>query len=95
MVDEQGPYYFVVFHSPGPKWAEGVPYNKQPEFMKHVEYISGLHDKKKIILSGPFMNSPGGLAGELADGGTAADLERLPSSARTIRRCAPACLTPS
>jgi uncharacterized protein len=67
MVDEKGPHYFVAFHSPGPKWVEGTPYNEQPEFTKHVEY------------SGPFMAQPRGLAGELANGGMAilkaADLE--------------------
>jgi uncharacterized protein len=71
MVDEKGPHYFVAFHSPGPKWVEGTPYNEQPEFLQHVEYISGLHDKGKIVLSGPFMEEPGGLAGKLANGGMA------------------------
>jgi uncharacterized protein YciI len=79
MVDEKGPPYFVAFPSPGPKWVEGFPYNEQPKFPKHVEYISGLHDKGKIVLSGPFMEKPGGLAGKLANGGMAilkaADLE--------------------
>lgn len=71
MVDEKGPHYFVAFHSPGPKWVEGTVYNEQPEFLKHVEYISGLHEKGKIVLSGPFMDTPGGLAGKLANGGMA------------------------
>lgn len=79
MVDEKGPHYFVAFHSPGPKWVEGTPYNEQPEFMTHVEYISKLHDEGKVVLSGPFMTETGGLAGKLADGGMAilraADLE--------------------
>ena len=69
MVDEKGPHYFVAFQSPGPKWVEGVPYNQQPDFPKHVGYISGLHDQGKIILSGPFMEELGGLNGKLADGG--------------------------
>jgi uncharacterized protein YciI len=71
VVDENGPHYFVVFHSPGAKWVKGTPYNEQPEFMTRVNYISGLHDQGKIILSGPFMESPGGLSGKLADGGMA------------------------
>jgi uncharacterized protein YciI len=71
MVDENGPHYFVVFHSPGPKWVEGVPYNEQPQFMEHVNYISGCHDRGLIVLSGPFMEQPGGLAGKLASGGMA------------------------
>ena len=71
MVDENGPHYFVVFHSPGPLWVKGVTYNEQPGFTDHVEYISKCHDQGKIVLSGPFMQAPGGLAGKLADGGMA------------------------
>lgn len=79
MVDENGPHYFVVFHSPGRNWVEGVTYNEQPGFTDHVDYISKCHDQGKIVLSGPFMEIPGGLAGKLADGGmaifNASDLE--------------------
>ena len=71
MIDENGPHYFVMFHSPGPNWVDGKRYNEQPEFMDHVNYISGLHDEGKIILSGPFMEKVGGLAGVLAPGGMA------------------------
>jgi uncharacterized protein len=71
MVDEKGPHYFVVFHSPGPNWIDGKQYNEQPEFMDHVNYISSCHDKGQIVLSGPFMETPGGLAGKLAAGGMA------------------------
>jgi uncharacterized protein YciI len=71
MIDDNGPHYFVVFHSPGPSWVDGTPYNEQPAFMEHVAYISGLHDQGKVVLSGPFMEEPGGLAGKLAEGGMA------------------------
>ena len=71
MVDEDGPHYFIVFHRPGPKWIEGTPYNEQPMFKDHVDYISGCHDRGKIVMSGPFMDRPGGLAGKLASGGMA------------------------
>jgi hypothetical protein len=58
MIDENGPHYFAVFHSPGPSWIKDLPYNEQPRFMDHVGYISGWHDKGKIVLSGPFMDAP-------------------------------------
>jgi uncharacterized protein YciI len=71
MIDENGPHYFVAFHSPGPNWVAGTPYNEQPSFMEHANYISGCHDKGKIVLSGPFMDAPGGMAGKMASGGMA------------------------
>ena len=71
MVDENGPHYYVVFHSPGANWVAGVAYNEQPRFLDHVNYISACHDKGQIVLSGPFMEAPGGLAGKLAPGGMA------------------------
>src|SRR4051812_13794420 len=55
MPDQNGPTYFVVFQSPGPKWVAGVPYNEQPEFWDHVKYMEDCHAKGKIVLSGPFM----------------------------------------
>ena len=69
MIDENGPHYFVAFHTPGPNWAPGVKYNEQPEFMDHVNYMIELHQKGLIVLSGPFMEKAGGLNGVLADGG--------------------------
>jgi uncharacterized protein YciI len=69
MIDQDGPHYYVVFQSPGRNWVKGVPYNEQPEFMDHANYISSCHDKGLVLLSGPFMKEPGGLAGKLDDGG--------------------------
>ena len=62
MVDQNGPTYFVVFQSPGPKWLAGTPYNEQPEFSNHVKYMEECHSKGKIVLSGPFMESVGVMA---------------------------------
>jgi hypothetical protein len=36
MIDENGPHYFVAFHSPGPNWVAGIQYNEQPSFMEHA-----------------------------------------------------------
>ena len=30
MIDTEGPYYYVVFQSPGPNWVAGTPDNEQP-----------------------------------------------------------------
>ena len=69
MIDQNGPHYYVVFQTPGRNWVEGTPYNEQPGFMDHVNYVSTLHDEGKVILSGPFMKEEGGLSGKLEDGG--------------------------
>ena len=69
MVDQNGPHYYVGFHSPGPKWVEGVKYNEQPEFAMHVSYMEEMQAKGLTVLSGPFMEKPGGLNGILANGG--------------------------
>jgi uncharacterized protein len=67
--DADGPHYYVVFHSPGPKWVKEKRYNEQPDFMVHVKYMSDLHEKGKVLISGPFMEVEGGLNGRLAPGG--------------------------
>jgi uncharacterized protein YciI len=69
MIDENGPHYFVAFQTPGPNWVQGVPYNEQPDFMKHVGYMLDMQQKGLTVLSGPFMEKAGGLNGVLADGG--------------------------
>lgn len=69
MIDENGPHYFVAIQTPGPNWVQGVRYNEQPEFMKHVGYMLDLQEKGLTVLSGPFMEKAGGLDGVLADGG--------------------------
>jgi uncharacterized protein YciI len=69
MIDDNGPHYFVSFQTPGPNWVQGVKYNEQPEFARHVQYMSELQDKDRTVLSGPFMEKAGGLDGVLEDGG--------------------------
>jgi len=69
MVDENGPHYFVAFQTPGPQWVKGVKYNEQPDFMKHVAYMTEMQEKGLTVLSGPFMEQAGGLSGVLADEG--------------------------
>ena len=39
--------------------------------MDHANYISDCHDKGKIVLSGRFMETSGGMAGTMASGGMA------------------------
>jgi len=69
MIDESGPHYYVAFQTPGPNWVQGVKYNEQPEFFSHVGYMAEMQEKGLTVLSGPFMEKPGGLNGVLADGG--------------------------
>jgi uncharacterized protein YciI len=75
MIDQNGPTYFVVFQSPGPKWVAGTAYNEQPEFGHHVQYMEECHAKGKIVLSGPFMEGVGVMASSGMTVFKAADLE--------------------
>ncbi|BAN26353.1 hypothetical cytosolic protein [Caballeronia insecticola] len=59
----------MAFQTPGPKWIQGVKYNEQPDFMKHVAYMTEMQERGLTVLSGPFMEKAGGLSGVLADGG--------------------------
>ena len=61
-MSEQGPaLYYVLFHSPGEKWANGVPFNQQPGVMDHVGYMAGFLESGKLFVGGPFLDDSGGM----------------------------------
>ncbi|GAA4265995.1 hypothetical protein [Frondihabitans peucedani] len=60
MPDMNGPTYVILTQEPGPTWVDGVDYNEQPDFMKHVAYMEEVFASGKTVLSGPFMKSIGG-----------------------------------
>jgi uncharacterized protein YciI len=46
---------YVVFHTPGPTWQQGVDFQEQPGIADHVEHYRGLFDDGKLELGGPFL----------------------------------------
>ena len=51
---------YVVFHSPGPAWKNGVDFQEQPGVMDHVQHYAGLMEKGKLYLGGPFTDADSG-----------------------------------
>lgn len=52
--------YFVVIHTPGPAWQDGVAYTEQPGVMEHVGYYAKWHEAGKLALGGPFLTEERG-----------------------------------
>ncbi len=55
------PIYYVLFHTPGPNWQVGTPYQKQPGVMDHVNYMATFMGDKTLVLGGPFLDNSGGM----------------------------------
>ena len=51
---------FVIEHSPGSAWADGVPYREQPGIGAHLEFMRSLHDRGLMMLGGPFLDDAAG-----------------------------------
>jgi uncharacterized protein YciI len=51
---------FVIEHSPGPAWADGVAYREQPGLSAHLEFMRSLHDRGRLVLGGPFLDGAAG-----------------------------------
>jgi uncharacterized protein YciI len=61
MSNQQPPVYFVLFHSPGEKWKQGVSFREQPGVREHVQYMSSFIESKKLVIGGPFLDNSGGM----------------------------------
>ena len=53
--------YCVFFHSPGPNWQQGVPFQEQPGVRDHVSYMRQLFEKQLMVMGGPFPDNSGGM----------------------------------
>ena len=51
---------FVIEHSPGPGWSDGVAYREQPGIATHLDFMRSLHDRGAMVLGGPFLDEPDG-----------------------------------
>jgi uncharacterized protein YciI len=49
------PVRYVVFHSPGPKWQDGIDFREQDGVSDHVQHYLRLHEQGRLELGGPFL----------------------------------------
>ena len=49
------PIRHVVFHTPGPKWKQGIDFREQEGVNDHVQHYLKLHEQGKLELGGPFL----------------------------------------
>lgn len=61
MSDQKPPVYFVLFHTPGEKWAANVSFREQPGVMEHVQYMAGFVQSNRLVMGGPFLDDSGGM----------------------------------
>lgn len=50
---------FVIEHSAGPAWADGVPFREQPGIGVHIEFMRSLEARGALVLGGPFLDGAG------------------------------------
>lgn len=55
------PVFFVLFHTPGPRWADGAGFREQPGVENHVQYMADQLAAGSLIFGGPFLDDSGGM----------------------------------
>ncbi|MCB1585886.1 MAG: hypothetical protein KDI52_06370 [Xanthomonadales bacterium] len=50
----------AVFHTPGPKWKQGVGFREQEGVMNHVEHYAKFFNAGKLKMGGPFIDNDSG-----------------------------------
>ena len=48
---------FVVIHTRGPQWQDGVPALEQRGIARHIEHFRTLLDSGKLEMGGPFLDA--------------------------------------
>jgi uncharacterized protein YciI len=51
---------YVIEHSPGPAWADGVAFREQSGIGAHLDFMRSLHDRELMVLGGPFLDEAPG-----------------------------------
>lgn len=52
--------FLVIFHSPGAAWEPGLPLVQQAGIHAHREHYAKLLAEGRLLIGGPFADSPGG-----------------------------------
>jgi len=53
--------YYVLFHTPGPTWKDGIDFRQQPGVVDHVNYMASFMATDKLAIGGPFLDNTGGM----------------------------------
>lgn len=53
--------YFVLFHTPGPRWQTGAGFREQPGIGRHVGYMREQMEAGRLAIGGPFLDDSGGM----------------------------------
>lgn len=53
--------YFVLAHTPGPRWDPTKGFRQQPGIEQHVAYMQDFLDRGTLILGGPYLDNSGGM----------------------------------
>ncbi len=53
--------FYSLFHTPGPRWVEGVGFREQPGVAEHVKYMAQQLQAGRLLLGGPFLDDSGGM----------------------------------
>jgi len=75
--------YYVMLHSPGPRWAEGVSFREQPGVEIHIAFVRGLLEWGMLALGGPFLDDSGGMA--IVRGTSLDEVRALAESDESVR----------
>ena len=51
---------YVIEHSPGPAWLDGVGFREQAGVDVHMTFMRSLHDRGLLVLGGPFLDDADG-----------------------------------
>src|ERR1043165_2600327 len=80
--DKQPTIYYVLFHSPGPKWVDSLGFQQQPGVMDHVNYMATFLKSKKLVEGGPFLDNSGGM---MVFNGTKEEAEKITNADPAVK----------
>jgi uncharacterized protein YciI len=52
---------YALFHSPGPRWKDGLGFREQPGVGAHVQYMAQQQQAGLLVFGGPFLDDSGGM----------------------------------
>ena len=81
-MSEKPPVYYVLMHSPGDNWVQGVSFREQPGVMEHVQYMASFIEGRKLVIGGPFLDNTGGMMVMQAD--TQEEAEKIANADPTV-----------